>query len=137
MVVMVVALLLTVCVATYLYVARRLGPQGPGGGRGEPTRDAISGELTMLLTLLLGSLLLILLFAIGAYLVLRAGRSLSRNQAGSRPTEYVDAWSKYRLSEEQIKAATDEDRPGPRPQRRRDAPDAPPEPDGPPPPRED
>jgi len=72
-----------------------------------------SRQLTMLLTLLLISALLILLFVIGAYLVIQMGRLVARARSpvGGEPTPYVDAWSNYRLTDEEIAAATSGDSP--------------------------
>lgn len=72
-----------------------------------------SQHLTVLLTLLLISALLILLFVLGAYLVIQMGRIVARARSpvGGKPTPYVDAWSNYRLSDEAIAAATSGDSP--------------------------
>jgi hypothetical protein len=108
---MVIALLLTVCVAMYLALVRVMETPGPSQVTDDPA-VALRGKLTLLLLIVLCATLLILMFAIGAYLLLRAGRAVSRQRLGGKPTEYVDAWSQYRLSDEQIEAATrEEERP--------------------------
>jgi hypothetical protein len=76
--------------------------------------------MSVLLIITLGSILLIRLFVVGAYLLIRTGRSLSQRRLGGRPTEYVDAWSQYRLSEEQIQSALPEEPPGGEDQSNRD-----------------
>lgn len=104
-----IALVLTVCAAVYVYVAR-YGINGLTVSVGLDDPDAekrrIARQMALLL-MLLASTLLILLFVIGAYLVIRIGR-IVRTPVGGRPTEYVDAWRSYRLTEEQIAAATTE-----------------------------
>lgn len=104
-----IALVLTVCAAVYVYVAR-YGTSGLTVSVGLDDPDAekqrLARHMTLLLILLV-SALLILLFVIGAYLVIRVGR-IVRTPVGGRPTEYVDAWQSYRLTEEQIAAATSE-----------------------------
>lgn len=49
--------------------------------------------------------LLIMAFAIGAYLVIRVGRAVAQKSRSPKQTEYVDAWGQYRLSEAEIEAA--------------------------------
>jgi len=70
--------------------------------------------------------LFILLFVIGAYLVIRVGQFVAREQVGGKTTAYVDAWQNYRLTDEQISAATEEPKPD------RDSNDRPTDPDAPP-----
>ena len=57
----------------------------------------------------LAALLLLTLFLVGVYLLTRIGRSLKRPSVGGKSTEYTDAWSNYRLSEEEIDQATYEE----------------------------
>jgi len=102
---MLIALLMLVCVAVYLALARLLHPASIGASPND-TALALRGKLTILLAIVLGAILLILAFALGAYLVLRIGRSLAQRRVGGHATEYVDAWSHYRLSAAQIDAAT-------------------------------
>ncbi len=109
------ALLLTVSAAIYVFVARHEGglssaatvaAQSEGEQATPPAR-----RLATLLTIVLVSALLILLFAVGAYLVVRVGQFIARQRVGGAVTPYVDAWSQYRLSEADISAATDEQHP--------------------------
>lgn len=109
-------LVLMTCAAVYIVVAR-IGQGPPALG---PLREDIGDEaaamlrtqqLTVLLTILLISALLILLFVLGAYLLLRVGRIIARQRVGGKPTTYVDAWGSYRLTDEQIARATAEDPP--------------------------
>lgn len=107
-----IALLLTVSVAVGLFLSHY--------GRNE-TLPLLQGnvdpavakavQLTVLLTILLISALLILLFVVGSYLLIRVGRLLAKSTVGGKPTPYVDAWSSYRLTDEQIAAATAEQAP--------------------------
>ena len=104
-----VALVLTVCAGAYLYVARYgIGSPPAAGEIADPASEAerlkrISG----LLIILLIAALLILLFVIGCYLVIRVG-GFVRTPLGGKPTKYVNAWQNYRLTDEQIAAATTE-----------------------------
>jgi hypothetical protein len=107
-------LVVTVCAAVYMAMVR-LGPldnlpPGPLDEMDAEARMEAARRLTLLLSILLISSLLILLFALGAYLVIRIGRLVARDRAplGGKPTEYVDAWRQYRLTDEQISAATSE-----------------------------
>ncbi|MFH1747385.1 MAG: hypothetical protein ABIG44_10120 [Planctomycetota bacterium] len=111
MVLMLIALLVTVCVAVYLFLSRQLYPATPPVQPGESGSSNLQFKLTVLLAIMLGSALLILFFVIGSYLLIRVGRMVTRKEVGGEPTEYVDAWSHYRLSDEQIEAATSEEHP--------------------------
>ncbi len=131
------ALILIVCAAVYLFVARPARLPAPTDGV-STTEEAArlvaeARRAALLLTILLISALLILLYVLGAYLVIRIGQMVARHQIGGRPTHYVDAWAQYRLTDEQISAATSEDSDGPG--RRRRPPETPDltEPDEPPP----
>lgn len=68
--------------------------------------EAHARRVTVLMMLVLASGLLLVLFIVGAYFLLRAGRGL-RDADPHGPTLYVDAWGRYRLTDEQIRAATD------------------------------
>jgi hypothetical protein len=111
--VMLGALVLTVSALLYLFLLRMLRPVELQPSAADPVL-ALRRKLTLLLLIVLGACLLILVFAIGAYLVLRIGRAVARRQLGGTPTEYVDAWSHYRLSEQDIASATREERRRPR-----------------------
>lgn len=68
--------------------------------------------------LLLGVLLigvLIIVFVIGAFLVLRAGRALTRQKLGGRDTEFRDIWSEARVTPQQMEAADEQLRDAQRP----------------------
>ena len=59
-----------------------------------------------LFRMLLHSFLIFLSFLFGSYLMVRIGRVLSREKKTATPTEYVDAWSNYRLTQEELDTAT-------------------------------
>jgi hypothetical protein len=119
----------------YILVARHGGRGGVAGIASEGDATELLSEarwLATLLTLLLISALLILLFVLGAYLIIRIGQFVARERVGGTPTAYVDAWQKYRLTDEQIAAATSEDRPDRNPGEPGPGPAAPPpQPPGP------
>lgn len=109
-------LLVTVCATVYVFLAQQ---QGPAPALGVITAEeeaeqaaAQARRLATLLTILLVSALLILLYMLGAYLVIRVGQAVSHPPVGGRPTRYVDVWSDYRLTEEEISAATREEEDG-------------------------
>ena len=108
------ALILTVSAAVYIFVAQQSHQPVPVGGISsdeESARLAADAQrLVTLLTILLMSALLILLFVLGSYLVIRVGQFVARERVGGKPTRYVDAWQSYRLTDEQISAATADDR---------------------------
>lgn len=47
-------------------------------------------------------------FVLGSYLMIRAGRAVLPRPRSQSVTEYSDAWSSYRLTQEEIDAATRE-----------------------------
>ncbi|HOO15690.1 MAG: hypothetical protein KBH81_07775 [Phycisphaerae bacterium] len=102
------ALLLLVCVALYFFITNRLAASVARMAAGEVGREVVIAELSRLVAIMLGCFLAILAFAIGAYTFIGIGRAISRPTASGKPTKYVDAWSQYRISEEQIRAATEE-----------------------------
>ena len=106
------ALLLTISAAVYAYVARYGTESLPASlGGGDPVAEVRRlNRLTILLAILLISALLLLLFVVGSYLVIRIGHII-RTPVGGKPTPYVDAWQSYRVTEEEIAAATAEDTP--------------------------
>jgi len=79
-----------------------LGVAGVPSGPASRAHLAPSAERTRALygTLTL-SALLVLVFLVGSYVMIRAGRAMLARPRRPRPTEYVDAWSHYRLREEQ------------------------------------
>ena len=113
-----IALLLTISTGVYVFMAR-MGARGQALGVivDDPVAETRRlAHLTLLLTILLISVLLILLFVIGCYLVIRVGRYV-RSPISGQPTTYVDAWQNYRLTDEQIEAATAEQPPDEDPDR--------------------
>jgi len=58
-----------------------------------------------LLAMLTYSFLIFLAFLLGSYLILRLGRRLVGRPTPRRPSRYVDVWSSYRLTKEQIDTA--------------------------------
>jgi uncharacterized protein YbjQ (UPF0145 family) len=75
--------------------------------------DELSSEerarrMTMVLLAVLLTGVLILVFVIGVYLVLRAGQVVRRTRLGGEATEYRDAWAEARVSEEQLAAADEQ-----------------------------
>ena len=68
--------------------------------------EAKAQHINALLRLLLQSFLLFLAFLLGSYLIVRVGRALVARRAERGRTEYVDAWSSYRLTQEEIDTAT-------------------------------
>lgn len=48
-------------------------------------------------------------FIVGSFVMVRAGRYFLDKSPRSPRTEYVDAWGRYRVSEEEIDAATQDD----------------------------
>ncbi len=129
-------LLLTVCATVYLSLSRWAHPVATTDLTEEQLHVAEMRRFAMLLSILLMSALLILLFVVGAYLLINVGRVVGRERVGGKPTEYVDIWGKYRLTEEQISAATAEDDRD-NPHRRRPPPESPPDGERPTAPPED
>jgi hypothetical protein len=108
------ALVLTVCAGVYIIMSRALRPLPVGlSDNPELLQQAEARRLVALLAILLIAALLILLFVLGAYLLIRAGRVVARERVGGRPTEYVDVWGSYRITDEQIRDATGRRRRGP------------------------
>ena len=123
-------LALTTCAAVYVFFAQHSNQPAPLGSISNASEAeralADSRRLVTLLTLLLISALFALLFVVGAYLVIRVGQFVARDRVGGKTTAYVDAWQNYRLTDEQIAAATEEKKPD------RDSDDRPVDPDAPP-----
>lgn len=115
-----IGLLLIMCACAYVLLLR-LGQPPPAIILSASDEEAAAQleqarQLPVLLTVLLISALFILLFVLGAYLLIRVGRIVARPRTpdGGHHTPYVDAWTNYRLTEEQISAATSEEDRGPR-----------------------
>lgn len=122
-----IALLLAIGVGVYMVLARFGSPTVPMATAADAAEEENQrlARLSAMLTILLISTLLILLFVIGCYLVMFVGRVL-RKPVADKPTNYVDAWRQYRLTDEEIAAATAE-HPRDDPQVDRGDPDEPPE----------
>jgi hypothetical protein len=102
----------TVGVTCYALLGPRRAPPLTARTTGVPSTQTLAIDpdrraATFLLVVSI-SALLVVMFALGAYLVVRYGQRLARQQVGGRPTAYVDAWGHYRLTDEQISAATAE-----------------------------
>jgi ABC-type uncharacterized transport system fused permease/ATPase subunit len=104
-----VALLILVAVGSYTFVARS-SDRAPAAERIVTSEQGFNEarRLGALMILMLVAMLLILLFVIGSYLLIRIGREITRKSEQHKPTKYVDAWSQYRLTDEQIAEATQE-----------------------------
>lgn len=77
-------------------------------GQTLPRPDAVpNSEAAYLLLLILLILLLLIVFGVGIFIMLRIGSRLKQREP-AQPTEYTDAWSQYRLTEEEVAAATDD-----------------------------
>lgn len=72
------------------------------------TQAAAARQMRSLYTTLTVTLLLLLAFAVGTYVMVRVGRAIVRRPRRREPTRYVDAWTGYRLSEQEIERATGE-----------------------------
>lgn len=55
------------------------------------------------------SLVLFLVFMLGAYLINRVARLIPTAEPSTTRTEYVDVWSEYRVTDQQIDDATEEE----------------------------
>lgn len=71
----------------------------------DPLHEPASRRVISSLAALLLSGLLVLILTIGAYLVIRIGRVVAQKPRALQPTEYVDAWSRYRISESEVESA--------------------------------
>jgi hypothetical protein len=71
-----------------------------------PEPDPRIEQLHALLTLLMLSFFLVLVFLLGSYLMVRIGRGLLARKRLRHRTEYVDGWGSYRLTQDQIDSAT-------------------------------
>ncbi|MCG3127876.1 MAG: hypothetical protein CHACPFDD_02748 [Phycisphaerae bacterium] len=107
------ALLIALAAMAALFVSRRAGsgilstpPAVPVGGT--PLETDVRQRLGLLLATLMAAALALAAFVIGSYMVIRIGRTLISRDVGGAPTRYVDAWSNYRISDDEIHAATHE-----------------------------
>ena len=81
-------------------------PEQPGAQPG--AQPAAARQMRSLYTTLTVTLLLLLAFVVGTYVMVRVGRAIVRRPRRREPTRYVDAWTGYRLSEQEIERATGE-----------------------------
>ena len=77
-------------------------PEQPGA------QPAAARRVRSLYTTLTVTLLLLLAFVVGTYVMVHVGRAIVRRPRRRQPTRYVDAWTGYRLSEQEIERATGE-----------------------------
>ncbi|MBU0637969.1 MAG: hypothetical protein KKB50_03825 [Planctomycetes bacterium] len=113
-VVILLALLVIIVGAMFLLFGELDGSgttQTETGAARRPANVQEIKRLSYTLAILLVSVLLILVFVIGTYVVIRVGRAVTQRPVGGEPTHYVDAWSSYRLSADEIDAATSESSP--------------------------
>jgi hypothetical protein len=76
-------------------------------GSGQPAPEAAAARrLRSLFGTLTITLLLLVAFVVGASVMIRAGRTAVQRPRRRKPTQYVDAWAGYRLSQEEIARAT-------------------------------
>jgi len=68
-------------------------------------------QVAYLMLATLAALVTLVVFVLGVFIVKRMGARLRSQRVGGQPTKYVDSWSQYRLSDEEIDAATAEDEP--------------------------
>ena len=117
-----VFVILTLTVAVSLYLAAAPGNAGGLPAGADPERD--SQRLLILLLLLLMSGVVICAFLLGAYLLLRAGKTVTKDRVGGAPTAVEDLWSRGRVRQADLDAAeaqlreygdADEDEQEPRP----------------------
>mgnify|MGYP005860193097 CR=1 FL=1 len=90
-------------------------PTTPDGGKAE--LDPESRRTIYVLAVSLVSILLLVVFLISLYLLVRMGQALKRPTVGGHPTRYVDAWSQYRLTDDAVRDATHEEPESPGPPR--------------------
>jgi hypothetical protein len=80
----------------------------------ESETKASARQFHALFRMLTHSFFIFLAFLLGSYLMVRIGRRVLHQEPSGRRSQYVDAWSNYRLSQEEIDTATaglDEDFP--------------------------
>ncbi len=68
--------------------------------------SALYRELNALYRMLFHAFLLFLAFLFGSYLMVRIGRRVLDRKPVRERTEYVDAWTNYRLTQDEIDTAT-------------------------------
>lgn len=78
----------------------------PASGAARPATELPAPQrIGVLVTVLIIIFLLFLGFLLGSFIIVRLGRYLKRERSRSQ-TAYVDAWSRYRVTQEQIDTAT-------------------------------
>lgn len=98
-----VALAMTSVLGAYVMFERlrHLPGIAPPADSGRP--DPME-KLKLVLAMVLVAVLAILAFVVGAYLFIRLGRWLMSKPLSDGPTEFVDAWSEYRVTQDEIDA---------------------------------
>jgi hypothetical protein len=71
-----------------------------------PEVDPRIAQLEALVKMLTHSFFLFLAFLVGSYLIVWSSRRVVQRRPGRRRSEYIDAWSSYRLTQEEIDTAT-------------------------------
>lgn len=71
------------------------------GGQGREQYNPMQ-QFRLIMALLMASLLGIIAFLVGAYLVIRFGRAITGKNIGGAPTPVVDAWAQARVSEKEV-----------------------------------
>jgi hypothetical protein len=84
------------------------GGQDPSGDPGgtvatRPSDAAAKQRAKALYGILTITALLAIAFLLGSSVMIRAGRALTARRRLRKQTEYIDAWSRYRLTDEQLR----------------------------------
>jgi hypothetical protein len=98
-------------IATAMLSTIHMGLLLTTGTAGSSISDADRRNVAYLMMATLAALLTLVIFIVGVFVVKRLGMRLKNFRVGGEPTPYVDTWSQYRLSEEEIAAATADDEP--------------------------
>lgn len=70
----------------------------------DPGAEAV-GRVAALYNSLTLTFVIFMIFLVGSFVLIRAGRFIRRVRSAPGPTVYVDAWSGYRMSAEEVAAA--------------------------------
>ncbi len=101
MVLVLACLLLLLAFLTYMV---RLSwdrmPADAGSGEG-PALDPVQ-RVRLTLAMLLFAVLAILIFVISTYVVIKLGRAVMAKRVAEKPTQYVDVWGGYRVSQQEL-----------------------------------
>jgi hypothetical protein len=103
------ALLAALLLLAVLLHQLNLAPGTTTADGGNAELDPESRRTIYVLAVSLISILLLVVFLVSLYLLVRMGQALKRPSVGGPPTRYVDAWSQYRLSEDAVRDATHEE----------------------------